>query len=450
MSYHGNLLREGDHRLYDQWAEAGLLSTCILSGARTTLKVAEMVTVESFHSLQNQIIFTACLNLALGGSEVDIITLKAGLEAGGLMDDAGGLSYIMQLADYEYTAANMPYYARILQEKQLLRGTYSLAHDIGFAAAKSEKTASEVLAELETGVIALGELHNGRGAGIYSSFDAVAALTERLLTPTTEVFPITSGVPPLDALLAPLQAGETTILAARPSVGKTTLLQQYVYNACKRGVRSLIFSLEMTAEQLTQRLACRISGVDNHQIRANGFESLTETQRKSFTDALRTISRLPLTIVDQSAEVLTATRMLSITRQKHLDGGLDFVGIDYLQKTAPETGKKFASREQEVAHVSRTVSLIALQNKVPVLVLAQLNRDGSQNPTMDDLRESGAIEADAYNIVLLSPMSKEDDNPTFSRVRARVEKQRDGRTGTVEMAYEKQKGAFRALTTASA
>lgn len=428
-------------RVCDIYAEMAVLGAMMIGGSKAALRGTELLSEGAFYREANQKIFAAMQRLAAGGTEVDIVTVKDTLERDGTLKDCGDVAYLMQLHDVDFTTANLPHYAKILRERQGIRGVWEYCTDLAESALNSQLSSDALIAQMQDSALKLSDYGGSRDTA-RSAHEVVSDLVDSMLNTSRTRLPVILGVREVDCLLGPLQKGEMTILGARPGVGKSHMAMQYAYNAAKRGIKTVFVSCEMTAKQLVMRLACRLSKINSQHLRTVGFDNLSDFDKKKFTDALRRIAALPLIIIDQRRETLTATRIASLLRQKSLEGACEFACVDYLQRVRPEEERRFDSREQEVAFVSHTLASIALSLDIPLLVVAQINRQGSHDPSMEDLRESGAIEADAHNIVLLHPEEGAMLQNGFSRLKIKVEKQREGDTGVTSVLYQKIGGIF--------
>jgi len=425
----------------DANAEMAVLGAMLLGDKSTTLMACEMLTAECFYAIPNQEVFKSLREMAISDLLIDLVTLKDNLARRSKLDSVGGVPYLMDLAATEFTTVNLPHYAKIVLDRYEIRKAYKLCNSI-IQDIKTQPsiTGTSIVTKLQTEVIALGAQITGSNEAVCDIADAVVAATEYFLNAGNPSFAIVSGISNLDDYCQ-LYKGETTVLGARPGKGKTALMIQYVLSAAKAGKKVLIASCEMTRGQLAARMALSIAQVNGQKIRQYGIGSLSPMERNSLSDAVKFLSTLPIEIIDRKGQELYATKIAFLTKQRKLSGGVDFLCVDYLQKMDAEPEQKSASREQEVSFACRTITGIATTCDIPVLCLAQINRTGTDEPGLEHLRESGQIEADAYNVLLLHETDAGTD-VLPARVKIKIAKQRDGVTGEIFALFNKANQRF--------
>lgn len=426
-------------------AEQAVLGAILLE-AEALVSVMEKVKSEDFYSSGHQHIFEAMAQLGEEGQPVDLVTLTARLQDQQLLEEVGGVSYLSKLAHAVPTAANVEYYAQIVEEKSMLRRLIRTATQIVSSGYVSGDDVSEILNDAEQRIL---EISNRRAAsGFISIRDVLMEVFERvefLYAHRGGVTGIPSGFPDLDKMTAGFQRNDLIIVAARPSVGKTAFALNIAQNV---GVRSketvAIFSLEMSAAQLVQRIICAEANVDAQRMRTGALEP---DDWEKLTMAIGALSEAEIYIDDTPG--ITVSELRAKCRRLKKEKGLGMILIDYLQLIHGR-GKPGENRQQEVSEISRTLKQIARELEVPVIALSQLSRGVEQRqdkrPMMSDLRESGSIEQDADIVAFLyrdDYYDKESEKKNIIEII--IAKQRNGPVGTVELAFLKSFNKFVSL-----
>lgn len=392
-------------------------------------------------------LWTAILQLYDQHQSVDVVQLQQLLEDRGTLEHAGGLAYIVELADSVPSAANAVHYARIVREKAMVRQLIGAAGEILRDAYASPERASSLLDEAEQRIFRIAQESESRQAIGLS--DLIRETIERLEASDGQLLTgVGSGFGDLDALTGGFQRGELVILAARPSMGKTAMALNIAEHVASRGEGVGVFSLEMAATQLVQRVLASRSGVDGDRMRRNALKSNEFRALFAACDELRSA---PLYIDDTPG--LTLLQLRAKARRMKQKHDLSVIIIDYLQLMT--SGHRTESRQQEVSDISRGVKSLARELDVPVLCLSQLNRAAEQReghrPRMSDLRESGSIEQDADVVMMLHREAYyhrdeewRDDNPDkVNLAELIIAKQRNGPTGTVKFNWDSRSTRFR-------
>ncbi|MBG0777892.1 MAG: replicative DNA helicase [Desulfovibrionaceae bacterium] len=399
-----------------------------------------------FYSPAHAVIFRAFTELYAKNAPIDLVTVAEHLQATGRIDEVGGAVYLAELAQSEISAANAQYYARIVREKSLQRRLITVASEI--ISSSYEATDVEgLLDEAEKAVFAVSE---GSSSSVFQdsktllekAFEDIARRYER----KEMVTGVRTHYTRLDEMTAGLQPSDLIILAARPSMGKTAFALNLGMNAAIfENVPTAIFSLEMSSEQLIQRLLCAWGRVDLASLR-RGF--LDDEDWNRLYDAANALSAAPIFIDDTPA--LSTMELRSRCRRIKAERGLGLVIVDYLQLM--RSSRRTDSRELEISDISRTLKALAKELHVPVIALSQLNRKveerTNRRPLLSDLRESGAIEQDADVILFLyrdDVYNKRDDNPKKNVAEVIIGKQRNGPTGEVELFFAKRHTRFENL-----
>jgi replicative DNA helicase len=426
-------------------AEQAVLGA-ILIEADALATVSELLHIDDFYRKTHQMIYEAILKTANSGEPVDLITVTAALQDAGQIDEVGGVAYLAHLANAVPTAANVEYYAKLVREKSVLRRLINTATKIAATGYEGGVDVEEILGEAEKRILEISQ-QGSLGKGFTPIKDVLLNTFERieyLYNNKGQVTGIPSGYPDLDRMTNGFNRSDLIIIAARPAVGKTAFALNIAQNiAVRAGETVAIFSLEMGAEQLVQRMLCAEANIDAGKLRT-GF--LDEEDWPKLTMAVGTLSEAPIFIDDTPG--ITVQDIRSKCRRLKAEHGLGLILIDYLQLI--QGRGKSDNRQQEVSEISRTLKLIARELNVPVIALSQLSRSVEQRqdkrPMMSDLRESGSIEQDAD---IVSFLYRDDYyNPESERkniVEVIIAKQRSGPTGTVELVFLKNFNKFVSL-----
>jgi replicative DNA helicase len=424
----------------------------ILINNQTFNQAAEVIDAQDFFRDAHRRIFEKMVALTDHGQPVDLVTLSDELGRSGELDDVGGPAYISALTDGVPRSANVEYYARIVKEKSTLRRLIQSASDVLTRAYDAEADADDQLDEAERAIfqIAEGRMRSGfivLGDLVDSGYQMLEKLQEHrgLLTG------VPSGFADLDALTQGFQPSDLIIIAARPSMGKTSLvLNIALHCGVEAGKFVGVFSLEMSKEQLFMRMLTSEARVDAHRFRG-GF--LGDQDYERLTTAFGRLHDAKVYIDDTPS--VGILEMRAKARRLKLEHGLDLLVIDYLQLM--QGRGRFENRQQELASISRSLKILAKELHVPIVALSQLSRApearGDHRPQLSDLRESGALEQDADVVLFIFREemygSEEERNPQAEGVaEIIIGKQRNGPTGTVKLAFLKQYTRFENLQAA--
>ena len=426
-------------------AEQAVLGAILLDSV-TIITVMELLRPEDFYREAHQRIYEAMVDLNGDNEPIDLITLTTRLQAKQQLGEVGGIQYLTELASAVPTAANVQYYAKIVEEKSMLRRLIRTATEIVANGYTGAEDVAQLLSEAESRIL---EISNRKSStGFVSIRDVLMEVFERVETlynqrGTTTGIP--SGFPDLDRMTAGFQRSDLIIVAARPSVGKTAFALNVAQNVAVRAKETVaIFSLEMSAAQLVQRIICAEANVDAGRIRTGALEG---DDWEKLTMAIGTLSEAEIYIDDTPA--ITVADIRAKCRRLKKEKGLGMILIDYLQLIAGR-GKAGENRQQEVSEISRTLKQIARELEVPVIALSQLSRGVEQRqdkrPMMSDLRESGSIEQDADIVAFLyrdDYYDKESEKKNIIEII--IAKQRNGPVGTVELVFLKNFNKFVSL-----
>ncbi|OFU49903.1 replicative DNA helicase [Aerococcus sp. HMSC10H05] len=438
-------------------AEQAVLGAILLD-SDVFISVLEYVSADDFYSRANQLIFEAMEELNRDDEAIDALTVQQKLNNMHMLENVGGYEYIFQLANDTPTAANAEYYARIVEEKSLLRKLIQASNKIARESFEQEESVSVILDEAEKSILKVAENRNRNGFihirdVVFESMQNLDDLSKN----GQEVTGIPTGYPDLDAMTAGLQPEELIILAARPAVGKTAFALNIAQNvATKQDGVVAVFSLEMGAESLVNRMICAEGSINAGHLRTG---QLTEDEWSDLIVASGALSEADIYIDDTPGIRVTEIRSKSRRLLKER-GRLDLIVIDYLQ-LIEGSGKRNENRQQEVSEISRQLKKIAKELHVPVIALSQLSRGVEQRqdkrPVLSDIRESGSIEQDADIVAFLyrddyyERGDGEDDDGGEPKledniVEVIIEKNRSGARGTVKLIFTKEFNKFSSVS----
>lgn len=425
-------------------AEQSTLGSMLLE-KEAIYKGAEILRPDDFYREAHRVIFEVVVHLANKGEPVDLITVSEELKQRGMLDKVGGVAYLTQLVNFVPTAANVEHYANIVAEKSLLRSIISVATNIVKMGYEGTEEVDVILDRAEKEIFEISQKRNVKGfVSLRSILVETFERIEKLYESKGGVTGLPTGYPDFDRMTAGLQPSDLIILAARPSMGKTTFaLNLASHAAVEVKVPVVIFSLEMSKEQLALKLLCSEAGVDNQRIRTG---TLRDDDWPKLSHALGRLSDAMLFIDDTPG--ISALEIRAKARRIKSEYGLGLIIIDYLQLM--QSRSKSENRQQEVSEISRSLKALARELDVPVIALSQLSRAVEQRadkkPTLADLRESGSLEQDADIVGFLY---REDYyNPETDRKNITeliIAKQRNGPVGTVDFFFQKEFSKFQSL-----
>ncbi len=413
-------------------------------------KVAEFLRPEDCYREAHRLIYNAMLELFNKNDAVDMVTVIEFLRKGDKLEAAGGISYITSLTNSVPTAANVLYHAKIVEEKALLRQLISAATNIASMGYEGSEEVAGILDTAEKTILAVSSRKSGKDFTPIKSiiFDAFNKI-EQLYASKGSITGLSTGFKDLDRLTSGLQPSDLILIAARPSMGKTAFvlnIAQHIGIKEKKAVA--FFSLEMSKEQLVQRMLCAESTIDSQRLRIGELEANDWTKLVSGADRL---SAAPIFIDDTSG--ITVMEMRSKARRLKIEFDLQLIIIDYLQlmQGSSKSGKGSENRQQEISEISRSLKGLAREIGVPVIALSQLSRSVEsrqvKKPMLSDLRESGSLEQDADIVAFLY----RDDyyNPDSEQkniTEVIIAKHRNGPVDTVQLFFHKQFTKFSDLS----
>jgi len=423
-------------------AERAVLAAMLLS--RDAIADAiELLRAEDFYRESHGQIFRAILGLYDRNQPCDVVSLRDELAKNGTLERVGGVAYISDLFQHTITAANIRHHCEIVREKSLLRGLIKTSTDIVAEAYDPTNPVQELLGRAEQRIF---ELTEGR---VSKSFEQVRDYVKptmegflELVENRRHITGIESGFADVDRLTAGWQRSDLIVIAARPSMGKTALCLNFAAHvALELNLPVAIFSLEMSAQQLTQRLLCSEARVNMHEARTG---KIRDAQLQSLTHAASRLTRAPIYIDDTPA--MTVLQMRAKARRLKAQVGLALIIVDYLQLMQSDT--RTENRQQEIANVSRGLKALAKELDVPVVTGSQLSRAiesrTDRRPLLSDLRESGAIEQDADLVAFIHrPEYYDKSKPELQNfAELIVGKHRNGPTDTINLTFLKEFARF--------
>jgi replicative DNA helicase len=432
------------------------------------VEAQEFITADDFYRRAHQIIFQAMADLNDAGEGIDPITLKNQLEKQDQLENIGGISYLADLAVAVPTAANVSYYAKIVQEKAVLRRLIKAATKIVTDSYQQDGDLTALLDEAEQGIMNVSEQRNTEGfKPISDVLNSALEQIDNLYKNHDDITGIPTGYRDLDKMTAGLQEDELIIIAARPAVGKTAFALNIAQNVGTKTDKTVaIFSLEMSAESLVNRMVCAEGSIDASHLRTG---QLSDEEWQNLIVAMGSLSKASIYIDDTPGNKMSEIRA-KCRRLAKEKGNLGLVVVDYLQLIE---GSNKESRQQEVSGISRQLKKLAKELSVPVIALSQLSRGVEQRqdkrPVLSDIRESGSIEQDADIVAFLyrddyyrdEADEDSDEDSQFAQdsaaggtrsqdqevgeVEVIIEKNRSGARGTVKLLFVKQYNKFSSI-----
>ncbi|MFT5276394.1 MAG: replicative DNA helicase [Glaciecola sp.] len=410
-------------------------------------KVAEIVVEDDFYNRSHRTIFGAIIKLLSNNHSVDTVTVKDTLAQNGQLEEAGGFAYLIELAKNTPSAANVTAYANVIRERAVVRELIGVAHDIADVGYNPEgRNSADILDLAETKVFEIAEKRTGENEG---PKDVTTVLTktvnrlDELVKQGLSITGVSTGYTDLDEKTSGLQRSDLIIVAARPSMGKTTFAMNLCENAMMLQDKPvLVFSLEMPAEQIMMRMLASLSRVNQTHIRT---AQLDDEEWARMSGTIKTLKERDNLYIDDSSGLTPMelrTRARKIARDK---GGISLIMIDYLQlMRVPSLSE---NRTLEIAEISRSLKALAKELEVPVVALSQLNRTLEQRadkrPINSDLRESGSIEQDADLIMFIYRDEVYNEASEFKGIaEIIIGKQRNGPIGTSRLTFQGQFSRF--------
>ena len=436
-------------------AEQAVLGAIFLD-ADALVEAMAVIEPQDFYRRAHQIIFRSMIALNDRNENIDIITLKSQIESENTLEDVGGISYLTELSQVTPTASGVAHYAKIVKDKSTLRELIQAATKIVKEGYSQEGSVEEIVEAAEKGILNVSEKRNSTGfQAISDVLNSTMENIDRLSQQNEEITGLPTGYPELDKMTAGLQPEELIILAARPAVGKTAFALNIAQNIGTRTDRSVaIFSLEMGAESLVNRMLCAEGTIEASHLRTG---QLTEEEWHHLIMAMGSLSRTSI-FIDDTPGIKVSEIRARCRRLAQEKGNLGLILIDYLQLIE---GSGRESRQQEVSEISRQLKKLAKELKVPVIALSQLSRSVEQRqdkrPVLSDIRESGSIEQDADIVAFLyredyyqrqgtEEDKNEEEQAVDDVIEVIIEKNRSGARGTVELLFKKEYNKFASIS----
>lgn len=403
-------------------------------------KVAEFLQGGDFYRDAHKVIFSAMLDLFNRNEPVDLVTVIEALRKNDKLEGVGGVAYVTSLANSVPTAANVMYHGKIVEEKSLLRGLINAATEIAGIGYEDHEDVAAIVDQAEKKILAVSERRTGGDFTPIKSiiFDAFGKI-EQLYASKGGITGLPTGFKDLDKLTSGLQPSDLILIAARPSMGKTAFTLNIAAHVATREKKAVaFFSLEMSKEQLVQRLLCAEAAIDSQRLRIGELE---DRDWGKLINAADRLSSAPIFIDDTAG--ITVMEMRSKARRLKIEHDLQLIIIDYLQLMQGGTSRSGENRQQEISEISRSLKALARELNVPVIALSQLSRSVEsrqvKKPMLSDLRESGSLEQDADIVAFLY---REDYyNPDTEQKNITdiiIAKHRNGPVDTVQLFFHKQ------------
>jgi replicative DNA helicase len=424
-------------------AERSVLGAILVHNDAFNLAV-QVIDAGDFYRDAHRRIFDKMIALNERGQAIDFVTLREELSRGGEIEEVGGPAYVSSLADGVPRATNVEYYARIVKEKSTLRNLIYAANKILTNAYEADQEADLILDEAESAIFAVAD--DRLKAGFVRMSDLVKESfpkIEQLFEQKRLITGVPTGFVDLDTMTRGLQAGDLVIVAARPSMGKTSLVLNVAQHvAMQPGLGVGFFSLEMSKESLFLRLLTSEAQIDSHRLMSG---AIGQKDYGRISHALETLSAMKL-FIDDTANI-GVLEMRAKARRLQSEHGLSLIVVDYIQLMSSRG--RFENRTLELAGISRSLKGLAKELNVPIVVLSQLSRApearSDHRPQLSDLRESGALEQDADLVVLIyrdDVYNRDPNSPDAGTAELIVAKQRNGPTGVVRLAFLREQTRF--------
>ncbi len=411
-------------------------------------EVMDVANAQSFYVEKHRMIWKTMLELFGKATPIDLLSLSSRLKEKGQLEQVGGASFLTELVNAVPSSTNAKHYAEIIQKKSMMRGLIEAAEHIGELGFDEASELEDILDRAEKKIF---EVTNYSGTSKFIELkDTLVEAWERIdrLHKTKgEMRGVPTGFKELDNKLAGFQKSDLIILAARPSMGKTSLALDIARKtAINHNIPVGIFSLEMSSQQLVDRMLAAESQVDSWKIRTGQNLSIEEDFSR-IRDAMDKLSKAPIYIDDQPGNNIL--KMRSIARRLKSEKGLGLIIVDYLQLMVPTQSRNSDNVVQQVTEISRSLKNLARELDVPVIALSQLSRAVEQRggkPRLSDLRDSGSIEQDADVVMFIHREDKYNENSDKKNIaEIMIEKHRNGPTGVAELYFDEKKTTFMSM-----
>jgi replicative DNA helicase len=429
-------------------AEQGVLGSMLISPRDTIAEAVEKINENYFYIPAHQTIYTVLVDLWNAGQGIDLITFTQVLRDRNLLETVGGASLVTSLFTFVPTAANVGYYLEIVRDKYILREIISACTEGARRSYEEQGEVDNLLDEVEQRIYAVGEdRFKDKALSMKDQvMDAIEAI-EKLYQQHGGITGLSTGFKDLDRLTSGLHPAEMIVIAARPSMGKTALVMNIAEHVAVNESRPVaVFSLEMSAQQLVQRLLCSRAGVNSQKVRDGTF--LADRDFPKLTAAASKLAEANIFIDDSAG--LNILELRAKARRLKAQHEIELIVIDYLQLLRSTSRRGQENRQIEISEISAGIKGLAKELNIPIIVAAQLNRnpenrtgDSKGRPRLSDLRESGSIEQDADLVALLVRQeyyadTEEEKDETEGKADLIIAKQRNGPTGDIPLTFRKE------------
>jgi replicative DNA helicase len=407
-------------------------------------EIVDSISAKTFYADRHKIIYENILELFSEGKPLDIISLSERLKNKKLLDNIGGRTYLSEIIESVPSSANIKHYSDTIVAKYLLRRLIEASEHISGLGYNESRAIDEVLDEAEKKVFEITNFNSNRTlVEIREALGDAWERIDRLHKNKGEIRGVSTGFKSLDSKLAGFQKSDLIILAARPSVGKTALALDFARKAAiENNIHVAIFSLEMSTQQLTDRMLAAEAQVDAWALRTGNLRDEDDFSR--IRDALDVLSKAPISVDDKPANNIISMR--SAARKLKSERGLGMIIVDYLQLMVPTQSRGSDNVVQQVTEISRSLKALARELDVPVIALSQLSREVEKRggkPRLSDLRDSGSIEQDADVVMFIHREDRfKEDSDRKNIAEILIEKHRNGPTGKVELMFDEKKGCY--------
>ncbi len=423
-------------------AEAALLGSIMLRPGAID-EIIDIISPDSFYSNKHRLLFETILELSSKNNPIDLLSISSRLKEKKTYEQVGGNTFLTEIVNTVPSAAHIGHYAEIIHKKSMMRKLISASEYLSQLGFNEEEDIDSILDKAEKKVfeVTTGS-QNQKFILINDVLEEAWERLDRLHKSTNELRGVPTGFKSLDSKLSGLQNSDLVILAARPSMGKTSLALDIARQcAVDYKIPVGIFSLEMSSQQLVDRMLAAQSKIDAWKLRTGKLSNDSDFDR--IRDALSDLSEAPIFIDDTPANNIM--KMRSVARRLKSENKLQMLIVDYLQLMSPTLSRGSDSTVQQVTEISRSLKQLARELDIPVLALSQLSRAVEQRggrPKLSDLRDSGSIEQDADVVMFIHREKSEESNEMSENAEILIEKHRNGPTGKVDLFFDDEKSSF--------
>jgi len=429
-------------------AEQSVLGSLMLD-KDAIMKVVDFLQPKDLYRSTHQAIYKTMIELFERREPIDILSITSRMRETGHLEDVGGEAYLAELVNSVPTASNIIHYAKLVQRKRILRELITASYDIAQLGYREEEDIDVLLDEAERKIFAISEGSLSQNfVQVRSSLEEAFERIDMLSKQGSETRGVPTGFADLDNYLAGLQKSDLIVLAARPGLGKTSFALDIARNVATQAKKTVgLFSLEMSQEQLVDRLIASQADVDLWRIRTGNLSSKGEDNDfMRIQTALGELSEAPIFIDDSPSP--TIIQMRAMARRLQAEHGLGLIIVDYLQLIQPRTMSD--NMVQQITEISRSLKALARELNIPVLALSQLSRAVEQRspqiPRLSDLRDSGSIEQDSDVVLFIYRQDKDkEDSPNKNSAEIHIAKHRNGPIGKVPLYFDERRVSFRDL-----